>query len=217
MLLRISVAYDRSRRSMRQRCTQTTLSGLSFPPQESKIVPGLYLADAYTATCPEVLQRLGIIHVLSMINMDKFQGYAEPIQHLVISVHDYPDVDIGQHFERAIAWMKEALLSEPAQVPLHSELDSDTDKNLDWETANSTSLKTAPKKSVVMVHCKLGMSRSATIVVAYLMATRGMSLNTALNFAKERRIVVHPNRGFMEQLRTLETKQRSKNSMVCDS
>ena len=51
----------------------------------------------------------------------------------------------------------------------------------------------------VLVHCMLGISRSATAVIAYLMASRGWTPNRALQFVRSRR-KVEPNDGFLQQL-----------------
>jgi len=58
----------------------------------------------------------------------------------------------------------------------------------------------------VLVHCYAGVSRSTTIVLAYLMARRGMRLAEALALVKAARPAVCPNQGFMEQLRHYERK-----------
>jgi atypical dual specificity phosphatase len=62
----------------------------------------------------------------------------------------------------------------------------------------------ANQTEAVLVHCSAGVSRSATIVIAHLMQTRGLSLDTALTLVREKRSIVHPNDGFVEQLRHLE-------------
>ncbi|KAF9605536.1 hypothetical protein IFM89_017555 [Coptis chinensis] len=56
----------------------------------------------------------------------------------------------------------------------------------------------------VLVHCFAGKSRSVTIVVAYLMKKRGMSLSQALQLVKNKRPQVAPNAGFMSQLQNFE-------------
>jgi protein-tyrosine phosphatase len=56
----------------------------------------------------------------------------------------------------------------------------------------------------VFVHCAAGMSRSATIVIAYLMWKQKMSLNDAFNFVKKKRPVISPNLNFMRQLQTFQ-------------
>ena len=56
----------------------------------------------------------------------------------------------------------------------------------------------------VLVHCRVGASRSATLILAYLMKEFGMGLNEAFGFLKEKRWKIHPNPGFMNQLRQFE-------------
>jgi atypical dual specificity phosphatase len=48
----------------------------------------------------------------------------------------------------------------------------------------------------VLVHCFAGVSRSATIVIAYLMQELGMTMTDAMNFTRRRRPIVCPNFGF---------------------
>lgn len=57
----------------------------------------------------------------------------------------------------------------------------------------------------VLVHCGAGMSRSASIVIAYLMMTNKWSYTDAHEFVKTRRAIVCPNEGFVTQLKNLET------------
>nr|XP_060628160.1 protein phosphatase Slingshot homolog 3 isoform X2 [Anolis sagrei ordinatus] len=52
----------------------------------------------------------------------------------------------------------------------------------------------------VLVHCKMGVSRSGSTVIAYAMKEYGWSLEKALSYVRERRPIVHPNPGFMRQL-----------------
>ncbi|KAK3564609.1 hypothetical protein QTP86_023752, partial [Hemibagrus guttatus] len=54
----------------------------------------------------------------------------------------------------------------------------------------------------VLVHCKMGVSRSASTVIAFLMKQQGWTLEEALNHVRECRPIVHPNDGFFRQLNT---------------
>jgi protein-tyrosine phosphatase len=56
----------------------------------------------------------------------------------------------------------------------------------------------------VFVHCAAGMSRSATVVIAYLMWKKQMLLNEAINFVKKKRPIISPNLNFMRQLQTFQ-------------
>ncbi|XP_017289859.1 protein phosphatase Slingshot homolog 2 isoform X2 [Kryptolebias marmoratus] len=61
---------------------------------------------------------------------------------------------------------------------------------------------TKAKKAGVkcLVHCKMGVSRSASTVIAYAMKEYGWDLDTAFDYVKERRAVTKPNPSFMKQL-----------------
>lgn len=52
----------------------------------------------------------------------------------------------------------------------------------------------------VFVHCVCGVSRSATLVAAYLMKEYGMSCDQAVKHLQRRRSCVEPNSGFKKQL-----------------
>ncbi|KAF7360215.1 hypothetical protein MVEN_00750300 [Mycena venus] len=52
----------------------------------------------------------------------------------------------------------------------------------------------------VLVHCQAGMSRSATIVAAYLMYTKNIDTQAALDIIRQARPTIDPNPGFLQQL-----------------
>jgi len=56
----------------------------------------------------------------------------------------------------------------------------------------------------VLVHCRAGVSRSATVCIAYLMRHRKMELPTALEYVMRRRNIINPNPGFRAQLKKYE-------------
>jgi len=61
-------------------------------------------------------------------------------------------------------------------------------------------------KNRVMVHCFMGISRSTTVVIAYLIATTKMTPREALATVRSKRPIVCPNRGFMSQLQEYHSK-----------
>lgn len=54
----------------------------------------------------------------------------------------------------------------------------------------------------VLVHCKMGVSRSASTVIAYAMKQQRWSLDEALAYVRECRSIIKPNDGFLKQLQT---------------
>lgn len=55
-----------------------------------------------------------------------------------------------------------------------------------------------------LVHCVLGVSRSTTLCLAYLMKYKSMSLKSAFDYVSARRPCVRPNSGFWRQLAEYE-------------
>ncbi|XP_061646986.1 dual specificity phosphatase 29-like isoform X3 [Phyllopteryx taeniolatus] len=55
----------------------------------------------------------------------------------------------------------------------------------------------------VLVHCVMGRSRSASLVLAYLMMEQGLTVVDAIQHVRQRRCVL-PNHGFLKQLRALD-------------
>nr|XP_008112492.1 PREDICTED: dual specificity protein phosphatase 13 isoform X2 [Anolis carolinensis]XP_008112493.1 PREDICTED: dual specificity protein phosphatase 13 isoform X2 [Anolis carolinensis] len=68
-------------------------------------------------------------------------------------------------------------------------------------------LKTGGGK--VFVHCAMGLSRSATLVLAYLMIYENLTLVEALKAVDSHRGIC-PNTGFLNQLRALDLKLNEK-------
>jgi hypothetical protein len=58
----------------------------------------------------------------------------------------------------------------------------------------------------IYVHCFAGISRSATVVLYYLMFYHNYSLNKAFQFLRSKRVGIQPNHGFIKQLKYLENK-----------
>ncbi|EGD73527.1 hypothetical protein PTSG_05231 [Salpingoeca rosetta] len=64
----------------------------------------------------------------------------------------------------------------------------------------------------VLVHCGAGISRAATITLAYLLRSLRMPLNEAFSHLHHVRPVISPNTGFVRQLRRLEAELGLKDS-----
>ena len=56
----------------------------------------------------------------------------------------------------------------------------------------------------VLVHSGMGVSRSATVVVAYIMKVRMLGTFEAVDFVKKKHGAAQPNRGFVNQLMVWE-------------
>ena len=62
----------------------------------------------------------------------------------------------------------------------------------------------------ILIYCRAGQSRSATLCIAYFMKYHDMSYEEAFQYVKYRRPIIHPNMGFVSQLREYERKLKTK-------
>jgi len=60
----------------------------------------------------------------------------------------------------------------------------------------------------VLVHCQQGVSRSAAVVIAYLIRNKGMSYDNAYDLVKRKRACIKPNPGFVKALQDWEAAWR---------
>mmetsp|Transcript_18516 Transcript_18516/g.32363 ORF Transcript_18516/g.32363 Transcript_18516/m.32363 type:complete len:236 (-) Transcript_18516:719-1426(-) len=60
------------------------------------------------------------------------------------------------------------------------------------------------RKESILVHCTAGVSRSVTVVIAYLMRFEGLSLENAAAKVRSHRLQAFPNTGFVHQLLLFE-------------
>ncbi|XP_041705675.1 dual specificity protein phosphatase 8-like [Coregonus clupeaformis] len=83
--------------------------------------------------------------------------------------------------------------------------DNYCEKLLPWlEKTNEFIDKAKVSNCRVIVHCLAGISRSATIAIAYIMKTMRLSSDDAYRFVKDRRPSISPNFNFLGQLLEFE-------------
>ncbi|KAB5575129.1 hypothetical protein PHYPO_G00217290 [Pangasianodon hypophthalmus] len=95
--------------------------------------------------------------------------------------------------------------------------DSYCEKLLPWlEKTNEFIDKAKVSNCRVIVHCLAGISRSATIAIAYIMKTMGLSSDDAYRFVKDRRPSISPNFNFLGQLLEFERDLKLKTPLTCN-
>ncbi|XP_070821197.1 dual specificity protein phosphatase 26-like [Chaetodon trifascialis] len=77
------------------------------------------------------------------------------------------------------------------------------DMSVNFQAAADFIHRALSRGGKVLVHCHVGVSRSATLVLAYLMLKQNLTLVEAICAVKENRGVI-PNRGFLRQLIKLD-------------
>ncbi|KIX10316.1 uncharacterized protein Z518_01398 [Rhinocladiella mackenziei CBS 650.93] len=129
-------------------------------PTLSSKCPGynLYIDGFQALRRPKALQGSNITHIVSVVDWKFPQGWAplRGFQHLRIPLDDVQESNILAYFPRSNAFIHEGL-NYWAGSPSSSR---------DGPLQDPDGIS---RESGVLVHCAMGVSRSATIVVAYLM------------------------------------------------
>lgn len=155
----------------------------------------LYIGGLYALYQTDLIRAARITHVLSVIDYDPLlQDKFAHLKHFHIRADDHPNEDLLQHFPEAVRYIDQALKGV-------GRIES-TEKDASQDDAGGT--------GGVFVHCAMGKSRSATLVVAYLMWKYDLDAGTALDQLCEGRPVCDPNPGFKEQLSVWEKMCRSR-------
>ena len=82
------------------------------------------------------------------------------------------------------------------------EIIDNLDANLEQYFNETSDLieKIVNKKEKVLIHCICGVSRSVTILIAYMIKKRKYQLQEAINLISQKRNIIKPNYSFLSQL-----------------
>ncbi|XP_066997618.2 protein phosphatase Slingshot isoform X3 [Anabrus simplex] len=82
--------------------------------------------------------------------------------------------------------------------------DEKTDLLKHWDDTFKYITNAKKEGSKVLVHCKMGVSRSASVVIAYAMKAYNWDYKKAFEYVKHKRNCIKPNTSFISQLETYQ-------------
>ncbi|XP_061857451.1 dual specificity protein phosphatase 13B [Colius striatus] len=141
-----------------------------------EVWPNIYLGDAWAARSKTTLQSLNITHILNA---------ADGPYSINTGARYYKDLQIEYYGVEAF--------DDPAfDLSIFF-----------YDAANFIGKALNTSGGKVFVHCAMGVSRSASLVLAFLMIHENMTLVDALKTVSAHRDIC-PNSGFLSQLRDLD-------------
>uniref|UniRef100_A0A665X945 Dual specificity protein phosphatase n=2 Tax=Echeneis naucrates TaxID=173247 RepID=A0A665X945_ECHNA len=143
--------------------------------QIDEVWPSIYIGNVAVAQNKAALQKLGITHVLNAAHSKRGSMGNQSFYGNDFVYCGIP-ADDSTHFDLDVYF-------QPAADFIHKALKSPDGK--------------------VLVHCIMGMSRSSTLVLAYLMIYRHLPLKRALEKLIQKR-AIYPNRNFLALLLDLD-------------
>ncbi|QDS70751.1 hypothetical protein FKW77_003444 [Venturia effusa] len=141
----------------------------------SKIQPGLFLSGYEPAYDEAVVRKCGITHIVKVALESTFKGVTPKRN---FDINGYLHIEIrDRSYERMYPYFHQIA------------------RFINDAHANG---------GVVLVHCQMGVSRSATAVLAHLMINKGHKLARASEIVADGRRIVNPKWNFVLELRMLE-------------
>jgi len=142
--------------------------------EEGNISQKVYLGSRKVAESATALQQIGITAVVnsasSQISKAKVTQDDEDYPYLALDLYDNPKYEKGE-------WMFDPRIRDAF------------DKTIQFIDGVFSS----GKNEAILVHCAGGISRSASLVLSWLVASQGMSLRAAWLHVVEARPIVGPN------------------------
>ena len=149
----------------------------------AEIIDNLYLSSVGPATSNNFVTKIGIESILTLLANNE------------LNTSDQQFLSDSNRF--TWKWIKIKDGFNP--------IDNETDnlQNTLNECADFINTQLLNNKKTI-VHCAAGMSRSPTMILAYLIKYKSMKLNKAIKLMDNKRPCIGPNRYYKEQLRIFE-------------
>uniref|UniRef100_A0A8C9FVV3 Dual specificity protein phosphatase n=1 Tax=Pavo cristatus TaxID=9049 RepID=A0A8C9FVV3_PAVCR len=129
--------------------------------------------------------------------LDRYSLEKAGFTHILNAAHGQRNVDTGPEYYQDMTVEYHGVEADDLPTFKLSQFFYSASKFID------NALQDERSKEGVLVHCAMGRSRSATLVLAYLMIYKNMTVVDAIEQVSRHRCIL-PNRGFLKQLRELD-------------
>lgn len=177
----------------------------------SQIAPHLFVGNVKSSLKRQVLRENNITAVVSLLDggynkwsHPEYRAIIPEDCHLYVPCLDSSTMDILALLEEICDFIEIQLSSNSiaqsvASTP-HSVVSTPAEE---WDESSLQLGVETSREANVLIHCQLGMSRSATVAIAYLMRKRHEGLDSVYPEVRQRR-KVKPRDNFIDQLRVWE-------------
>lgn len=172
------------------------------PPSISQVAPNLYVGNVASSMNRNVLRHHNITAIVSLLDgpypkwdMTKNREIVPEDCHMFVPCLDNSTMDILCLLDNICNFIDLQLGRRRLESPPSSVCGEESE----IESLSTTPSSDLTREPNVLIHCRMGMSRSAAVAVAYLMRQKQESLDVILPQVKTKRHV-RPRENFIDQL-----------------
>lgn len=179
----------------------------------------IYIGSGIQAKNWKIIRDLKITHIVNC-SIEHECVFQDEIKYLHVKIQDSHEENIYGILDKVYKFMQNAFESYYEELlrfnyknPQESENNSRSSsvissvtnlKSISSSNGLALLVKPKPQPPVIMIHCNLGISRSSSVLIAYLIKRYNMCLYAAFNYVKDKRLQIAPNYSFLRQLKQFE-------------
>jgi hypothetical protein len=171
----------------------------------------IYIGSGVQAKNWKIIRDLKVTHILNC-SVEHECVFQDEISYLWVKLEDNYTENIYKSLVKGCKFMEAAFEKYYADMEkweegasTHSRSSSSSDPNGaaagDYPNGHHNG---RPQEPVFLIHCNLGISRSSSILIAYLIYKYKLCLYSAFKYVKDKRLQIAPNYSFLRQLKEFE-------------
>lgn len=173
-----------------------------------EIMPHLYLGSEQNTLNMDQLRELNIQSILNVAAevSHPYQDMFQSIQSIIPSPTLSKSSTISSTSTIHTNYSSDSLLHHPSDIIYHKLNWEHNQENLVLELEKAIDIidRSRSVNQNILVHCQCGVSRSATVIIAYIIKTLKLPMQDAYNHVKNLSPAVNPNLSLLFQLREFE-------------
>jgi NDP-sugar pyrophosphorylase family protein len=156
----------------------------------------IFIGTGVQAKNWKIIRDLNITHIVNC-SIEHECIFSDALKYLHCRLEDSLEENIYRDLEKACRFIDNAL---------NYGLDDNNSDSDDQDDSRSRNGSGSNQQAKILIHCNLGISRSSSILIAYLIRRYRLCLYSAFNYVKDKRIQTAPNQSFLKQLKHFEDK-----------
>lgn len=170
----------------------------------------MYIGSGIQAKNWKIIRDLNITHIINC-SIEHECVFQDELTYLHVKLEDNHQENIYKFLTKTLRFIEDAFDKYYEEVyKSENSIDFSIDSGINSATSskssnmNTNSGNSKPKPPVFLIHCNLGISRSSSILIAYLISKYRICLYSAFKYVKDKRLQIAPNYSFLKQLKQFE-------------